>query len=91
MESLLSLSFSNLSSRDTPRIRKGLRQIEGLLAQIALSASNRLSPHKRKTSVVEVEERDGGATKCRVLSELRRDAAYREFFRLQEGFRWNGE
>ncbi|KAK0930457.1 hypothetical protein LTR29_016702 [Friedmanniomyces endolithicus] len=84
MESLLTLSFASLSSRDIPRIRKGLRQIEGLLAQICLS-NNRLSPHKRKTSVVN----DADKRECKQLRELRRDAAFREFFRLQEGFKWN--
>ncbi|KAK5124730.1 hypothetical protein LTR85_001443 [Meristemomyces frigidus] len=84
MESLLSLSFDNLSSRDTSRIRKGLRQIEGLLAQIALSSS-KLSPHKRKSSAVN----NALQAECKKLGELRRDAAFREFFRLQEGFRWN--
>ncbi|KAK5114105.1 hypothetical protein LTR62_002674 [Meristemomyces frigidus] len=85
MESLLSLSFSNLSSRDTTRIRKGIRQIEGLLAQICLSGS-RLSPQKQQRS----RESEGGAGRgCKELRELRKDAAFREFFRLQEGFRWN--
>jgi len=85
MESLLTLSFASLSSRGIPRIRKGLRQIEGLLAQICLS-NNRLSPHKRKTSAV----KDTDKRECKQLRELRRDAAFREFFRLQEGFKWNG-
>ncbi|KAK5136559.1 hypothetical protein LTR08_002903 [Meristemomyces frigidus] len=98
MEALLTLSFANLSSRDTPRIRKGLRQIEGLLAQIALSArSNRLAPQTRGGEVVDGECKGGygggggggAGSKSRGLGELRRDAAYREFFRLQEGFRWN--
>ncbi|KAK3069430.1 hypothetical protein LTR53_012235 [Teratosphaeriaceae sp. CCFEE 6253] len=84
MESLLSLSFASLSSRDTSRIRKGLRQIEGLLAQICLSSS-RQSPQKRKTSAVS----DGEKRECKQLREMRKDAAFREFFRLQEGFRWN--
>jgi len=77
MESLLALSFDNLSSRDNIKIRKGLRQIEGLLAQICLNNA-RLSPQKRSRS------------ECKQLRDLRKDAAFREFFRLQEGFRWNG-
>ena len=39
METLLSLAFDNLSSFDGPKVRKGLRQVEGLLAQICLSGS----------------------------------------------------
>jgi len=85
MESLLSLSFASLSSRDTSRIRKGLRQIEGLLAQICLS-NNRSSPHKRKTSVIN----DADKREPKQLRDMKKDAAFREFFRLQEGFRWNG-
>jgi len=91
MESLLSLSFDNLSSRETSRIRKGLRQIEGLLAQICLQhppshSPHKLSPHKRSKS--DGLQKQQGSPKP--LKELRKDAAFREFFRLQEGFRWNG-
>ncbi|KAI0390111.1 putative cell division control protein [Xylariaceae sp. FL0594] len=37
MENLLSLAFDNLSSYDGAKIRKGLRQVEGLLANMCLS------------------------------------------------------
>ncbi|KAH9892274.1 cell division control 14, SIN component [Xylariomycetidae sp. FL2044] len=37
MENLLSLAYDNLSSWDGPKQRKGLRQVEGLLANICLS------------------------------------------------------
>lgn len=84
MESLLGLSFDNLSSRDSTRVHKGLRQIDGLLAQVCLSTT-KLSPHKRTQS-------DGRRqhAACKPLRDLRKDAAFREFFRLQEGFQWNG-
>lgn len=87
MESLLSLSFDNISSRDHGKIRKGLRQIEGLLAQICLPSS-KLSPSKRKSTPLQHDAPD--EIQCKRLGELRRDPAFREFFRLQEGFRWNG-
>lgn len=86
MESLLSVSFDNISSRDSTRIRKGLRQIEGLLAQICLSRSTSRSPHKRKSSVLSDKQQDSPKR----LRELKSDPAFREFFRLQEGFQWNG-
>lgn len=86
MESLLSLSFDNISSRDSTKIRKGLRQIEGLLAQICLSKASSRSPHKRKSSAL--DNRGKGDTK--ELGDLKHDPAFREFFRLQEGFQWNG-
>ncbi|USW48356.1 Putative Cell division protein Cdc14 [Septoria linicola] len=85
MESLLSLSFDNISSRDSSKIRKGLRQIEGLLAQICLSRAGSRSPHKRKSSAL--DDKKQGSTKQ--LGELKQDPAFREFFRLQEGFQWN--
>lgn len=83
MESLLSLSFDYLSSYDGVKIRKGLRQLEGLLAQICLSRT----PVDRRSSVV-----SNGAPKqtTKELSSLKDDPAFREFFKLQEGFEWNG-
>lgn len=82
MESLLSLSFDYLSSYDGVKIRKGLRQLEGLLAQICLSRT----PTDRRSSVI-----SGGASKqtTKELSSLKDDPAFREFFKLQEGFEWN--
>lgn len=86
MEALLSLSFDNTSSKDIIKIRKGLRQIEGLLAQICLPPS--CAQQKRRPS----SSRLSGDTLLppRQLSTLCQDPAYREFFRLQEGFEWNG-
>ncbi|CAK4032485.1 Cell division control 14 [Lecanosticta acicola] len=95
MESLLSLSFDNISSRDSLKIRKGLRQIEGLLAQICLSKASTRSPHKRKSSALEDQQQQQHQQhqqgKAKALNELKHDPAFREFFRLQEGFQWNGE
>ena len=87
MESLLSLSFDYLSSNDGVKIRKGLRQLEGLLAQICLSRSSS-SPADRRSSVIA-----NGASKqlTKELSSLKNDPAFREFFKLQEGFEWNGK
>ena len=84
MEALLSLSFDNISSKDVTKIRKGLRQIEGLLAQICLANSR--PAHRRKTSVID----DVDTGQSRSLSQVAVDPAFREFFRLQEGFEWNG-
>ncbi|KAI9734587.1 MAG: hypothetical protein M1834_002188 [Cirrosporium novae-zelandiae] len=84
MDVLLSHSFDYLSSYDAGKIRKGLRQVEGLLAQICLSKSK--TPAERRRSVL-------GPTNVqsppKELSSLKDDAAFREFFRLQEGFEWN--
>ena len=83
MESLLSLSFDYLSSYDGVKIKKGLRQLEGLLAQICLSKA----PRDRRSSVVS----NGTSTQTtKELSSLKDDPAFREFFKLQEGFEWNG-
>lgn len=86
MESLLSLSFDYLSSHDGIKIKKGLRQLEGLLAQICLSRTTP-SAADRRSSVVQ-----NGASKhtTKELSSLKDDPAFREFFKLQEGFEWNG-
>ncbi|KAI5467112.1 putative cell division control protein [Mariannaea sp. PMI_226] len=87
MESLLSLAFDNLSSYDGPKVRKGLRQVEGLLAQICLS-----NPNSDRTSRSRDHDRnDDNASSPRTkdLSQLGQDPAFREFFKLQEGFEWN--
>ncbi|KAK4241633.1 hypothetical protein C8A03DRAFT_40988 [Achaetomium macrosporum] len=85
MESLLSLAFDNLSSFDGGRIKKGLKQVEGLLAQICLSGPS--SP--RKQSASPGRERDRELPSRKVLADLSGDPAFREFFKLQEGFEWN--
>ena len=88
MESLLSLSFDYLSSFDASKIRKGLRQLEGLLAQICLAKSGiPPSPEKRRSTAV---GGDGKEQTPKELAQLKDDPAFREFFKLQEGFEWNG-
>lgn len=86
MESLLSLSFDYLSSFDGVKIRKGLRQLEGLLAQICLSRTSNLTAADRRRSVALA---NGSEQSPKELSSLKDDPAFREFFKLQEGFQWN--
>lgn len=90
MEALLSLSFDNISSKNINKVRKGLRQIEGLLAQICLSRSQLQSPSKRRASVLHNSDFTTSASP-KPLDALSEDLAFREFFRLQESFEWNGE
>lgn len=91
MEALLSLAFDNIASKDTQKIRKGLRQIEGMLAQICLSSGkSKPSPgHRRNASAINLGEQQQPTPKK--LGQLAEDLAFREFFRIQEGFEWNGE
>jgi hypothetical protein len=90
MEALLSLSFDKISSKDSTKIKTGLRQIEGLLAQICLSQSN-VRGHSRRASVVPTSSTNNQATNnAKTLHDLPDDPAFREFFRLQDGFEWNG-
>ncbi|KAM0420810.1 hypothetical protein ACHAPT_011340 [Fusarium lateritium] len=86
MESLLSLAFDNLSSYDGLKVRKGLRQVEGLLAQICLSNSR--SDHSSRGRDPENDEGDASPPR-KDLAQLSQDPAFREFFKLQEGFEWN--
>jgi hypothetical protein len=85
MEALLSMSFDNLSSYDQAKIRKGLRQVEGLLAQICLSASPTSAAEKRRSVIGPGKE----PPPRKALNELGNDPAFREFFKLQDGFEWN--
>ena len=86
MESLLSLSFDYLSSFDGLKIKKGLRQLEGLLAQICLSKPSPSAAVERRRSVAIDGANDQSPKE---LSSLKDDPAFREFFKLQEGFQWN--
>lgn len=81
MEALLAHSFDYLSSYEPSKIRKGLRQVEGLLAQICLSRPKQAAADKRR-SMSQLQPKP--------LDELAEDPAFREFFKLQEGFQWNG-
>lgn len=108
METLLSVAFDNLSSYDGPKVKKGLRQVEGLLAQICLSAhaanrdkanarrSRSASPtspnQQQKQQQQHPEQQTPTKQKGKPsfpLSDLSGDAAFREFFKLQDGFQWN--
>ncbi|KAL3422541.1 Cell division control protein 14 [Phlyctema vagabunda] len=86
MEALLSLSFDNLSSYDGAKIRKGLRQVEGLLAQICLSSPAPKTAAEMRRSVMDPGKEPPPR---KALEELGQDPAFREFFKLQEGFEWN--
>ncbi|KAL4750954.1 hypothetical protein BDW72DRAFT_174699 [Aspergillus terricola var. indicus] len=85
MEALLAHSFDYLSSYEPTKVRKGLRQVEGLLAQICLSRAKRPVSDKRGSPLLFGAPQLG----CKALSELRDDPAFREFFKLQDGFQWN--
>lgn len=87
MESLLSLSFDYLSSFDGLKIKKGLRQLEGLLAQICLSRSAPTPGAERRQPVASCQVSE---QHTKELASLKDDPAFREFFKLQEGFEWNG-
>jgi hypothetical protein len=86
METLLSHSFDYLSSYDAAKIRKGLRQVEGLLAQICLSKSKMSAAEKRRSMI----PLGTPQSSPKALGDLIDDPAFREFFKLQEGFQWNG-
>lgn len=88
MEHLLSVAFDNLASFDGPKIKKGLRQIEGLLAQVCLSAHHDAAAKRNKAAIIS-RDNDNRRKPNFSLSDLSDDAAFREFFKLQDGFQWN--
>ncbi|KAJ5752841.1 hypothetical protein N7520_009758 [Penicillium odoratum] len=83
MENLLAHSFDYLSSYEPSKVRKGLRQVEGLLAQICLSKPKSTSDRRRSYLTTESQPVP------KALSELRDDPAFREFYKIQDGFQWN--
>jgi hypothetical protein len=86
METLLSHSFDYLSSASPQKIRKGLRQVEGLLAQLCLSKTNHAT-NKRQSMLLLGSTTPSPQSKK--LSDLALDPAFREFFKLQQSFQWN--
>lgn len=98
METLLSVAFDYLASFDGPKIKKGLRQIEGLLAQVCISAheaaAKKAANNNKSSSPVPDHQQkpDMHNQKAKpkyALSDLTGDAAFQEFFKLQDGFQWN--
>ncbi|CDM28597.1 hypothetical protein DTO013E5_960 [Penicillium roqueforti] len=81
MEALLAHSFDYLSSYEPSKIRKGLRQVEGLLAQICLSKPKPVLDRRSRSPDIQPVPK--------TLPELRDDPAFREFSKLQESFQWN--
>jgi hypothetical protein len=86
MEALLSHSFDYLASPSPQKIRKGLRQVEGLLAQICLSKAS-AKADRRQSMLALGSSPPPSPTKQ--LCDLKDDPAFREFFKLQQGFQWN--
>lgn len=87
MESLLSLSFDHLSSNDNVKVRKGLRQLEGVLAQLCLSHTSSARTDRRKSVVTG----EAPSSNPKELAALKADPAFCEYFKLQEGFEFNSE
>ncbi|KAK9421474.1 putative Cell division control protein 14 [Seiridium cardinale] len=85
MENLLSVAFDHLSSYDGAKIRKGLRQVEGLLATICLSKRDK----ERRPSTSSGVRDEQSPQPPKNLAEISEDPAFEQFFKLQEGFEWN--
>lgn len=79
-------SFDYLSSSSPQKIRKGLRQVEGLLTQICMSKVEQ--PINKRHSMLALGSTSPQSSPKK-LSDLQMDPAYREFFKLQQGFQWN--
>lgn len=89
MDTLLSVAFSNISSSDLSKIRKGLRQIEGILAQICLSSPGTQSPSKRRASLLQPPSATPSKSDLKTLADLPSDPAFLTFYHLQDTFSHN--
>ncbi|ETN43905.1 uncharacterized protein HMPREF1541_11036 [Cyphellophora europaea CBS 101466] len=94
MEALLSHSFDYLTSPSPPKIRKGLRQLEGLLAQLTLQAATSSAPEPSKALALKSNPPSAPlSTKPtstpKPLSSLPQDPAFRTFYNLQNTFQYN--
>src|SRR3984957_4110035 len=86
MEALLSHSFDYLASTSPQKIRKGLRQVEGLLAQICLSRTSTKAERRQSMLALATSSPPSPTTQ---LCNPEAHPAFREFFKLQQGFQWN--
>ncbi|RMZ91726.1 hypothetical protein DV736_g1060, partial [Chaetothyriales sp. CBS 134916] len=92
METLLSHSFDYLSSASPQKVRKGLRQVEGLLAQICLASEASPTTSKRYSMLVLGSGSSSSSSPTppsKKLADLNQDLAFREFYKLQQSFQWN--
>ena len=93
MESLLALAFDNLSSYDSGKVKKGVRQVDGMLASLCLDSANSRtsrSPRKGRKRGADFSDIDApGTPHNKSLDELVDDPAFHEFFKTQEGFQFN--
>ncbi len=91
MEALLSLAFDSLTSSDGVKIRKGLRQVEGLLAQISLTKTQLAAAGRRRSLAPGGAATPSTPSPGKELRALPSDPAFVEFFKLQDGFQYNGK
>ncbi|KAI1875314.1 hypothetical protein JX265_004372 [Neoarthrinium moseri] len=82
-------AFDHLSSYDGAKIRKGLRQVEGLLATICLSKKDDDRDPGGGGLLFDDDEPPRSPTSPKNLAEISEDPAFEQFFKLQEGFEWN--
>ena len=89
-------SPSTISLRRTaPRFARGSDKSKACSPQICLSTSNLASsPSKRRSVAIgSLSTADSTLSQqagAKELGALKEDPAFREFFKLQEGFEWNG-
>lgn len=90
MDKLLNHAFDNLASYDGAKVRRGLRQVEGLLAPICLAppVTKDSDVFNTNSAANQAGSPDQPAPR-RTLAELAEDPAFRAFFRLQDSFEWN--
>jgi hypothetical protein len=89
MENLLSVAFDHLSSYDGAKIRKGLRQVEGLLATICLSRKQKDENSDPGGDGDGDSDTSHKPSPPKDLTKMSEDPAFEQFFKLQEGFEWN--
>ncbi|KAI6377868.1 hypothetical protein MCOR25_002387 [Pyricularia grisea] len=91
MDKLLNHAFDNLASYDGAKVRRGLRQVEGLLAPICLAppVTKESDVFSTKPAANQSSGSPDQPAPRRTLAELAEDPAFRAFFRLQDSFEWN--
>ncbi|KAI1262681.1 putative cell division control protein [Xylariaceae sp. FL1019] len=88
LASALNRAFGDLESWDPPKMHKGLKQIESIMASIALSQHQ--PARSRRASVANpAVDQEPSSRNIKDISTVTADPAFEEFFRCQESFEYN--
>ncbi|KAI0146297.1 cell division control 14, SIN component [Xylariaceae sp. FL1272] len=87
--SALYRAFEDLESWDPPKMHKGLKQIESIMASIALSQHQPARSRRASVANPAVDQELSASRDIKDVKTITADPAFEQFFRSQETFEFN--